>query len=99
MRSEIVAEMKRSKNGRLIPSGVGKHIRYYQSVNERDVPDKNCTLETLQESILKVERASGVPLTALKLSSEAFSLLANNADPPMTKTEISAALDLNVEVV
>jgi len=99
MRSEIVAEVKRGKNGQLIPSAVGKHIRYYQSADEREMSDTSCTLEILQESILRAEHASRVPLTMLKLSSEAFSLLANETDSPMTKTGIGAALGLKVEVV
>jgi len=100
MKSEIVGETKGvDKYNRPIFSRVGKHIRYYRSVDGRDMPDKNCTLETLQESLQKMERATGISLTRLKLGREAFALFINETDPPMTKIGIEAALGLKIKVV
>ena len=99
MRSCIVMETQTERGVQPVFTGVGKHIRYYQFESERGEPDRNCTLKTLWKHIRSTGHATGTPLTTLKLSLEAFSSIANETYPPMTKTEIEAALSLKVELV
>ena len=98
MRSEIIMETQIEKGAQPVFTGVGKYIRYYQFGSKR-VPDKYCSLEALRKDIRSTEKATGISLTTVKLGLEAFSLLANETDPPMTKTGIEAALGLKIELV
>ena len=57
-------------------------------------------LDSLRAVIREVEHATGQqPLSSLKFRPSVFELLANETDPPMTKTGIGAALGIKIEIV
>jgi len=57
------------------------------------------SIEDIRQYVAQVGRETGTWPSTLRLGRRAFVMLANETDPPMTKTGISAALGLKVEIV
>lgn len=56
------------------------------------------SIEDIKQYVAQVGQDTGIWPNTLKLDRRIFAMLANETDPPMTKTGIGAALGLKVEV-